>query len=241
MKRLLKIAGAGLAVLLAVAVATVWYLAFRTPPRNPVPLPDSLISIESANGQALLAESRFVADYERLSENFVSQERRAFCGVASSVVVLNALRRPNPRFTQSTFFSDPVREIRSSLRVSLGGMNLAQLGDLLRAHGLEASVFYASDTDIDGFRSIAKANLATDGDLLLVNYQRAKLGQGEMGHISPVAAYNAATDQLLILDVAAYKYPPVWVSTEALWKAMDTIDTSAERSRGFVVVREGGA
>jgi hypothetical protein len=44
-----------------------------------------------------------------------------------------------------------------------------------------------------------------------VNYQRGALGQKESGHISPLAAYNAASDRFLILDVAAYKYPPVWV------------------------------
>ena len=82
-------------------------------------------------------------------------------------------------------------------------------------------------------------NLRSDDDFLLVNYQRAELGQGEIGHISPVAAYHAASDRLLILDVATYKYPPVWASTEAVWSAMNTIDSSADRSRGFIVAREG--
>ena len=62
MKRLLKIIGVGFALLLAAAVAGVSQLAFRTPPLDPRPLPDSLIPIESATGQALLAQSHFVAD-----------------------------------------------------------------------------------------------------------------------------------------------------------------------------------
>ena len=123
----------------------------------------------------------------------------------------------------------------------VGGMSLAQLGDLLRAHGMEATVFYASETSVDAFRSLAQENLKTTGDFLLVNYQRATLGRAETGHISPLAACNAATDRLLILDVAAYKYPPVWVSTEALWNAMNTVDSSSGRARGFIVVREAGA
>ncbi len=181
----------------------------------------------------------FVADYERLSENFISQARAAFCGVASSVVVLNALRSPEPRLTQATFFTELAREARGPLLVTLTGMTLAQLDDLLHAHDLETQLTYASDTDIEGFRSIAMGNLRSDDDFLLVNYQRAELGQGEIGHISPVAAYHAASDRLLILDVATYKYPPVWVSTEAVWSAMNTIDSSADRSRGFIVAREG--
>jgi hypothetical protein len=241
MKRILKIAGLGFAILLVVAASGVWNLAFRTPPLNPLPLPDGLISIESPTGRELLAESRYMADYERLAENFVSQGRRAFCGVATSVIVLNALRRPEPPFTQATFFSEPAQEIRSALKVTFAGMNLAQLRDLLRAHRLEATMSYASDVDADVFRSIAKENLRTSDDLLLVNYQRDELGQGEIGHISPIAAYHTETDRLLILDVAAYKYPPVWVSTEMLWNAMKTVDDSENRSRGFIVVREGGA
>ena len=71
---------------------------------------------------------------------------------------------------------------------------------------------------------------------MLVNYQRAVLGQGETGHISPIAAYNAQADRFLVLDVAAYKYPPVWVTTQDLWNAMNTIDPASGRSRGFVVV-----
>jgi hypothetical protein len=125
------------------------------------------------------------------------------------------------------------------LRITLTGMSLRQLGDLLRAHGAEASVIYASDTDIDSFRSMAQRNLMTNGDFVLVNYQRAELDQIEMGHISPLAAYHAETDRFLILDVAAYKYPPVWVSTKELWDAMSAPVGSSPRTRGFIIVREG--
>jgi hypothetical protein len=169
----------------------------------------------------------------------VIQSRPAYCGVASSVIALNALRTQKPRLDQSTFFTNSVRQIKDPLQVSLTGMSLRQLGELLRAHGAEASVVYASDTDIDTFRTIAQRNLMTNGDFVLVNYQRAELEQVEMGHISPLAAYHAETDRFLVLDVAAYKYPPVWVSTKELWDAMNSpLGESSSRTRGFVVIRE---
>lgn len=239
MKRLVRVLGIAFSMLLVLAGIAIWSLAFRTPSINLLPLPDGLIAIDSSSGQELLAESRFLADYDKLTKNFVSQSRPAFCGVASSVVVLNALRSSGPPLTQSTFFTDSASKVRGPLRVTLGGMSLAQLGDLLRAHGLEATLFYASDSNVDDFRSIVQENLKTSGDFLLVNYQRANLGQGDTGHISPLAAYNADADRLLILDVAAYKYPPVWVSTQALWNAINTVDSSAGRPRGFIVVRHG--
>ena len=44
-----------------------------------------------------------------------------------------------------------------------------------------------------------------------MNYLRKAIGQERGGHISPLAAYDAKSDRFLILDVARYKYPPVWV------------------------------
>ena len=46
-------------------------------------------------------------------------------------------------------------------------------------------------------------------------------GQGG-GHFSPLAAYNGKADDLLLMDVARYKYPPFWVDTDLLWQAMAT-------------------
>jgi hypothetical protein len=238
-KRPFRILGLGCCILAAVAGIVIWALFLRPPSINLLPLPDNLIAIESAAGRELIGESRFRVDYDSLTKNFVSQSRRAFCGVASSVVILNALRNPERQVTQSSFFTDSVSEIRGSLQVTFAGMSLVQLRDILRAHDLDATLFYASNTDVDTFRKIAQENLKATGDFLLVNYQRASLGQGKVGHISPVAAYHAGTDRLLVLDVAAYKYPPVWVSTDALWNAMNTVDRSSSHTRGFIVVTEG--
>ena len=63
------------------------------------------------------------------------------------------------------------------------------------------------------------------------------MGQEKGGHISPLAAYNSKADRFLILDVARYKYPPVWVSTSDLFAAMNTTDSDNDnKTRGFVVV-----
>ena len=239
MKRGLRIFGIAIFILIIVCALAVWNAAFNVPRSEQLPIPASLIAIDSDPGRELLASKEFVADYDRLSSVFEPQSRRAFCGVASAVVAVNALRNLQPRLTQSTFFTDAASKVRGSLQVTFGGMSLHELAALLRAHGLEATVFYASETGIDTFRSVAKQNLQTETDMLLVNYQRAALGQEEMGHISPIAAYNVTADRLLVLDVASYKYPSVWVHTEAMWKAMNTTDPASGRSRGFVVVREG--
>ena len=223
------------------SAVVVWHLAFRPPSIDLMPLPASLVSLDQAPGRSLLRESRFTADHADLAAAFEPQMRRAYCGVASSVVVLNAMRKANPRLTQSSFFTDAATEVRSALRVTFAGMTLAELAGLLRAHGAEVTLYHADEVPIDTFRAMARSNLETPGDFVIVNYQRATLGQGEMGHISPLAAYNQQTDRFLVLDVASHKFPRTWVKTEDLWHAMNTLDATSGRTRGFVVVREGAA
>lgn len=239
MTRLIVQLGAWSVFGLLAGLALTWHFAFRNPVWNPLPLPRNLISVGSAEGDAFLAESRFVADFPRLSRAFMPQARRTYSGVASAVTVLNALRDSESPITQSSFFIDPVRQIRSPLRVSFRGMTFVHLRDALRTHGVDAEAYYASDLDIDSFRSTARVNLATAGDFLIVNYSRTSLLQKGGAHIAPVAAYHAPTDRILVLDAEVAHYPPVWVTVESIWNAMKEVDDEAPRGRGFVVVREG--
>jgi hypothetical protein len=103
---------------------------------------------------------------------------------------------------------------------------------------VEADVHHAADSDLDDFRHLARTYLEKKDHHVIVNYLRRAIGQEHGGHISPLAAYDADTDRFLILDVARYKYPPVWVKAEDLFAAMNTADLSNDhKSRGFVLIR----
>lgn len=230
----------GFAALAAVAIAagtgTAWNKYLRTPPPDPQPMPSHLIALESEAGRSLLADSRAVADYPSLTTNFVPQSRRAFCGVASALTTLNAAGATQTPLDQRALFADPDVTVHP-LKVSFTGMSLRDFGELLRAHGANVTVVHASESDIGQFRDIVRSNLAREGDYLLVNYQRSHLGQTPMGHISPVAAYHEGTDRLLVLDVAAHKYPPTWVELETMWEAMYApLGPKTSTTRGFLVV-----
>ncbi|MEL7052676.1 MAG: phytochelatin synthase family protein, partial [Cyanobacteria bacterium J06588_5] len=84
-------------------------------------------------------------------------------------------------------------------------------------------------------------NLAEPNNFVVINYLRRSIGQESGGHISPLAAYDADTDRVLILDVSRYKYPPVWVEVESLWNATNTIDSVSGLSRGLVTVSSDGS
>lgn len=208
------------------------------------------MSLESPEGERLFAQAAARSDYLALSARYVTQQTQGFCAVASAVMALNALQvlapavpawDPFHAFTQDNVFNAAARRAYPAQAVNRGGMTLDQLADLLRCHPAQARVVHASDTTLDEFRREAERVLAAPGDFLIVNYDRAGLGMETMGHVSPLGAYNAAADKLLLMDVARYKYPPHWVDAAALFRAMNTYDPASGRSRGYLVVIRAAA
>lgn len=240
MKRQLK--SIGLAFITTVLLAFsggIWY-GISTPVVHRLPLAQGLVDAGSTEGAEMLVRASTKTDYEQLAPAFVAQSRRGFCGVASSVAVINAALRPEPPLTQETLFTPAVAAVRGPLAVSFHGLTLEQLGGIIRAHGLRVEVVHATDSGADAFRNIARGALDDPSIFVVVNYDRASLGQQGGGHISPVAAYDAQTDRVLILDVAAHKYPYTWVPVSKLWTAMDTMDSSSRQTRGFLLVSKSG-
>ncbi|MBK9264153.1 MAG: phytochelatin synthase family protein [Polyangiaceae bacterium] len=212
------------------------YWRISNPVNERLPLPPELVSLESDEGKTLLAESDAKADTDALQAHFETQQKASWCGVASAVTVLNSFLPPL-QLTQESFFNDCTAEVRSSFRVTFGGMPLGSLGRLMACHGADAKVHLAETSSLEEFRKLAVDNLRRPGDFLIVNYQRSEVGQAPLGHISPVSAYHSGSDRFLVLDVASYKYPPVWVKAEKLWNAMKTPDSESGHSRGFLFVR----
>lgn len=209
-------------------------------------LPPALVDLGSPAGNAFFAEAGAKAAYWPLADEFLTQKTQAFCGVASLVMVLNALHVPAPAvadygpftgFTQDNLFDPVTEKIVSQDYIPTHGMTLDQVGAFASHYGAGATVVHASASSADRFRSDAAAALATPGRFVIVNYLRTALGQQKYGHISPLGAYDKAADRFLILDVARYKYPPVWVRTADLFAAMNTTDSgNANQSRGYILL-----
>lgn len=241
MIRVVKVGGTVVAVALTLLLSAGWWYGTSAPPDNRLPLASPLIDATSIEGRSLLESTPFRVDHDPLSNHFVTQSRRAYCGVASSTIIVNALRNPNPPLSQQTLFTPQASTVRSSIAVTFGGLTLEQLAELLRAHDLSVSLTYASEANLESFRSIARASLSDPSDFLVANCDRKVLNQDGTGHISPVSAYHEKSDRFLVLDVAAYKYPPTCVPAVDLWKAMNTIDATSGKSRGFLLIRTSGA
>ena len=118
------------------------------------------------------------------------------------------------------------------------GLQLSQLAQVLRSHGLEVVTRVVDDSaDSTAIRREIAANLASGDDFVLVNYARKALGQKGGGHISPLGAYDEASDSFLIMDVNPNRAPWVWVGADDLIAAMRTFDTV--ENRGYLLVSEG--
>ena len=209
-----------------------------------LPLTDNLTSLNSNEGQQLLQESESLADYIPLTSQFVTQINQAFCGVASIVMVLNAIGIEAPEapewerqyFTQDNVLNDRTEAVIAKDVIARQGLTLAELGQILETYPVQVETHYGSDVTVDEFRTEIAANLENPGDYVLINYLRRAIGQERGGHISPIAAYDAESDRFLVLDVSRYKYPPVWVTAEELWKSTDTVDSVSDKTRGFLLI-----
>jgi hypothetical protein len=212
-------------------------------------LPDNLIDLRSPKGEALLLETRALDAYFPISVAFETQKNQAYCGVASIVMVLNAIHAPAPTtpeyqpydiFTQDNVLDERTDAILPRAVLARQGMTLDQLGQILSLHPINIDVRHAATGGLDEFRKSASAYLASKDRFVLVNYLRKALGEERGGHISPLAAYDEKADRFLILDVARYKYPPVWVSASDLFDAMNTTDADNEnKTRGYVLISRG--
>lgn len=110
------------------------------------------------------------------------------------------------------------------------GLNIEQVAQVLRCHldgvtwSVETHHIDKTHMTVGKVKYDLKNALIDPSSRVLVNYNRTLIGQSGGGHWSPVGSYSEKWDAFLIVDVAKYKYPPVWVPAERLYEAMATED-----------------
>ena len=234
-----------------------------------------LVGWDSEESVERLSRSAHKKDFFPLSNHFVSQENRIFCGPTSSAIVLNALRLGkmerlpedsrsiagderawlptgyNPffgKYTPGNVLNDRTKKRIEVLGkpIDIGGrprrdygLQLRQLAQVLRAHRLDVTVRVVDENaSAETIKREIAGNLATRDDYVLVNYARKSLGQKGGGHISPLGAYDEASDSFLIMDVNPNRASWVWVKAGDLIGAMRTFDTV--ENRGYLLISEKG-
>lgn len=159
---------------------------------------------------------------------FEYQANPSFCGPTSVANLLQSVGIPlDQRQVIDGTSYDPW------FGVLIGGLTLDELADLL-ALRLRRPVTIVRDPSPTEFRAwLRRAN--DPGVRVIANFHRGPLfGRGH-GHFSPLLAYLERQDLVLVGDVNR-DYRPFLVSSDRLWRAIDTIDSETGQERGLVVV-----
>jgi hypothetical protein len=176
-------------------------------------------------------------DFWKLVQFYVPQQTSSACSVASVAMAVNFMRgvpggADETLVTQAGLLEavgDPewarkgaeggdgvlFEELVDTLRESLGAYGLS---------GLRIETFEPHDTGsaaLARLREILAANEAGDRDVVLVYFNQGVLtGDWDGPHISPVGAYDAKAERVLVLDVDREWYVPYWSSDVKLLEAM---------------------
>ena len=219
-------------------------------------LPEEQVAFSSRQGRALFAEAMRDGEVEcffPLSEQFVTQNEPTFCALGSLTMVMNALgvdpRRkwkdePGPgwRWWTDEMFMPKTSCLPSIEDLRKDGVGLDGLALIAAASGADVQLHRAaavgeSDTPPETeatFREALVAASRTTDAFSVVNFSRPVLGQTGSGHFSPIGGYHRASDSVLVLDVARFKYPPYWLPLPRLWEATSAIDEDTGLSRGWL-------
>ncbi len=115
------------------------------------------------------------------------------------------------------------------------GYQTRQLDEMLRANGVSTQLVIVNDAMPEAdIRSELVHSLADANRYAIVTYKRSAVGQKGGGHISPLGAYDAASDSFLVLDVNPTSAGWVWMPTALLVKGMRTFDTL--ENRGYILL-----
>eukprot|EP00930_Biecheleria_cincta_P063860 TRINITY_DN49395_c0_g1_i1.p1 TRINITY_DN49395_c0_g1~~TRINITY_DN49395_c0_g1_i1.p1 ORF type:complete len:269 (-),score=23.27 TRINITY_DN49395_c0_g1_i1:126-932(-) len=223
----------------------------------------SLTYLNSTQGSQLLKKSSHDRPYWQLMNHFLTETHSVTCGPTTATMVLNALGSQGLPAPVSNLYSfhfdnfsmvqhywdlDNINASECAQKATSGskGLSLSQVGAMLECASprVFVDVVHCHSSSVSKFReSVVKAFEAEPLQFIAVNFDRHGLDQEGAGHHSPLGAYDAVSDRVLVLDVARYKYPPVWVHVEDLFRAMSVNFSHPEipvkgfsTPRGFLVV-----
>lgn len=192
-------------------------------------------------------------DFWKLIPFYVPQHNSKACSVASVVTVLNALW-PDKRQTSDAenISVESLFKLSPAFKKAVGptgkGQTLNELKKNLSfleamsesQYSLEVIRFDGKDSkaEHEKLRKLLIENEKNQNNFIIANFLQSELtGDPEgVGHISPIGAYDADKDRVLILDTDRAYYEPYWVKSETLMKGLNAIDSSSKLARGILMV-----
>ncbi len=212
---------------LVLVLAALGYFPLRATvfaPRFDVP---TIAATPQYHDPALLERAWALPVAASFEHRVVSQTNGSMCGPAS---VANVLRSLGMAEASQAKVVDGSGYCWTGMCIP--GMTLDELGDLAQKR-TSKKVTVVRDLTLDEFRVHLKRS-NDPSRRYLINFHRGLLFGKGPGHHSPIAGYLEADDLVLVLDVNE-KFGPWLVSSERLFRAMDSVDNSSGKKRGLLL------
>eukprot|EP00928_Gymnodinium_smaydae_P062395 TRINITY_DN46272_c0_g1_i1.p1 TRINITY_DN46272_c0_g1~~TRINITY_DN46272_c0_g1_i1.p1 ORF type:complete len:528 (+),score=21.50 TRINITY_DN46272_c0_g1_i1:54-1586(+) len=216
-------------------------------------LPEKQIPYASREGRDIFQQalaSGHMGQFFFLSEQFGTQEEPTFCGLSTLAMVLNSLRIDPMRAWKGVwrwFDEHNLGCCAGTAEVRERGLTFDMFKCLAECNGAMVEAHRASPLEsgtaaheayLDFFRTTVRSVCSSsEREFLVACYSREALGQTGAGHFSPIGGYHEASDSVLIMDVARFKYPPHWVPLPDIARAMQDIDPDSGLARGFLLLK----
>lgn len=195
-------------------------------------------------------------DFWKIAPYYLPQHNPKACSVASVAMILNALRADDKLTASDELFtSESLLKLEKEFANATGKLGRGMTLDGLQSATQKAlDKAYPSKYVVESFRFNAldkEKELVRLKDLLIQNEKDPKNmmianflqgtltgdPEGNIGHISPIGAYDAKSDRVLIMDTDRQYYEPYWISSAKLLEAMNTQDSGAKKARGLIWIK----
>lgn len=201
-----------------------------------------------------------LSPYWALAPQLIQQHTDSSCSLATTVMLLNAIRGHEGQLA----IGAPVSELsllealqdevwREQVRHETGsGQTLSEFADAMTralrhfacgdAWRVEMVPVADAATSLPTLRATLAGLEAGAPGFVASNFHLDLFyADGtDVGHFSPLGAYDAAHDRVLVLDVYKKDYEPMWAPLERLACAMATRGKRTGEQRGYAVVRKAG-
>ncbi len=194
-------------------------------------------------------------DFWKLIPYYVPQHNPKACGVAASIMVLNALLAPERNTADAKNVSvDEIFKLAPAYKKAVGttgkGFPIDELAEALTTaltnapggpYTVTVERFDGKDSkaEMKRLEKLLIANEKNPKDFIIANFLQSVLTgdpEGSVGHHAPIGAYDAHKKRVLMLDPDREYYQPYWVPYEKLFDAINTTDPAHSRKRGLIVV-----
>lgn len=198
-----------------------------------------------------------LSPYWSLAPQLIQQHTDSSCSLATTVMLLNAIRGHEGQLA----IGAPVSELslhdllqddvwRAAIRHETGhGQTLSEFTDAMtralrhfacgEAWRVEMVPVADAGVSLPALRATLAAFESGAPGFVASNFHLDLFYEDgtDVGHFSPIGAYDSARDRVLVLDVYKKDYEPMWAPLERLARAMATRGKRTGEQRGYAVVR----